>query len=488
MPLATTKIWPVRDSLRRVVDYAANPDKTQYGGLAQALHYAGNGEKTNLTETVQLVSGIHCRPETAWREMRAVQEQFGKTRGVVAMHAYQSFKPGEVTPEQCHAIGVKLARKVWGDRFQVLVATHLNTDCLHNHFVINAVSYVDGKKYEQRRSQYQDLRRISDQLCRENALSVIEKPKGKKPLPLYQAQGRGEPLRYQTMREDIQTALSRTNTDQDFARVLRQLGYAWNRQPGRKYATLRPLDGGRAVRVYRLGKEYDWSALDRKLQERCLWYGPHYYDLNFNPKYSLRPRPPYHLPTRRYRCRGVFTDQKSSLFRLYLYYCYQLGIYPKRPTPRVNWPEINAQWRQAEKSLEELNLMTKYNLNTLEAVAVHRQSLGERIKELTDQRADCARLMRRKDPPAGTAQRRADLTKKIKALGREDQVAQRIQERVKYVQAMQEEYHRQRGGKKEPPAGTEPCPVKPKACTGAIRCRQCGGFVPKRYSHPCAVS
>lgn len=115
----------------------------------------------------------------------------------------------------------------------------------------------------------------------------------------------------------------------------------------------------------------------------------------------------------------MFTDQKSSLFRLYLYYCYQLGIYPKRPTPRVNWPEINAQWRQAEKSLEELNLMTKYNLNTLEAVAVHRQSLGERIKELTDQRADCARLMRRKDPPPARPQRRADLTKKIKALGRE---------------------------------------------------------------------
>ena len=87
------------------------------------------------------------------------------------MHAYQSFKPGEVTPEQCHAIGVELARRVWGGRFQVLVATHMNTGCLHNHFVINAVSYVDGKKYEQRRSQYQDLRRISDQLCREYALS-----------------------------------------------------------------------------------------------------------------------------------------------------------------------------------------------------------------------------------------------------------------------------------------------------------------------------
>ena len=106
--------------------------------------------------------------------------------------------------------------------------------------------------------------------------------------------------------------------------------------------------------------------------------------------------------------------------------------------------------------------MTKYNLNTLEAVAVHRQSLGERIKELTDQRADCARLMRRKDPPAGTAQRRADLTKKIKALGREDQVAQRIQERVKYVQAMQEEYHRQRG-KKGTASGDGTLPGKTKS-------------------------
>jgi len=68
--------------------------------------------------------------------MRAVQKRFGKTDGVVALHAYQSFREGEVTPEQCHEIGVALARKVWGKRFQVLVATHMNTDNLHNHFVI----------------------------------------------------------------------------------------------------------------------------------------------------------------------------------------------------------------------------------------------------------------------------------------------------------------------------------------------------------------
>ena len=86
-----------------------------------------------------------------------------------------------LTPEQCHEIGVALARKVWGKRFQVLVATHMNTDNLHNHFVINSVSYVDGKKYEQRRSQYAEFRAASDKLGREYGLSVVEQPKAKEP-------------------------------------------------------------------------------------------------------------------------------------------------------------------------------------------------------------------------------------------------------------------------------------------------------------------
>ena len=102
--------------------------------LAQTLHYAENDAKTKLNESAKLVTGIHCRANHAWEDMRAVQERFGKTDGVVALHAYQSFREGEVTPEQCHEIGVALARKVWGKRFQVLVATHMNTDNLHNHF------------------------------------------------------------------------------------------------------------------------------------------------------------------------------------------------------------------------------------------------------------------------------------------------------------------------------------------------------------------
>ena len=141
--MAVTKIWTIKDSLQRVLDYAANPDKTEYDALAKTLHYAENDAKTKLNESAQLVTGIHCRADHAWEDMRAVQERFGKTDGVVALHAYQSFREGEVTPEPCHEIGMALARKVWGRRFQVLVATHMNTDNLHNHFVINSVSYLD---------------------------------------------------------------------------------------------------------------------------------------------------------------------------------------------------------------------------------------------------------------------------------------------------------------------------------------------------------
>ena len=86
---------------------------------------------------------------------------------------------------------MELARRVWGSRFQVLVATHQNTNCLHNHFVINSVSYVDGKKYEQRRSQYAELRAASDEICRKYRLSVLEQPGGKASRALYQAERRG---------------------------------------------------------------------------------------------------------------------------------------------------------------------------------------------------------------------------------------------------------------------------------------------------------
>lgn len=173
--MAVTKIWPVRDTLKRVVDYAANPEKTTSDDLHQVLEYAGSDGKTH-NEKSCLVTGINCSASTAYEEMSAIKKHFGKQGGNVAYHCYQSFKPGEVTPELCHQLGLELADRLWGDRYQVLVATHLDREHLHNHFIVNSVSLIDGKKFNDDYQAYRMLREASDQICQEYGLSIVENP------------------------------------------------------------------------------------------------------------------------------------------------------------------------------------------------------------------------------------------------------------------------------------------------------------------------
>ena len=419
--MAVTKIWTIKDSLQRVLDYAANPDKTEYDALAQTLHYAENDAKTKLNESAQLVTGIHCRADHAWKDMRAVQERFGKTDGVVALHAYQSFREGEVTPEQCHKIGVALARKVWGKRFQVLVATHMNTDNLHNHFVINSVSYVDGKKYEQRRSQYAEFRAASDKLCREYGLSVVEQPKTK------------EPARYARMREAINQACEDASTAEDFHRALYRQGYIFGSDPNRRYATIRARDGGRAVRLYRLGEEYDLSAIDDRLRGNYLLYGPRLYELKHPPRQYTPKR---YRPKDTYAGKGILQIffevffGESQMHRLYLYYCYQLGILPKKQQPRINRPELERIWKDTEKILAEHAFVHDRKFPSLQAIVDYRKGLSQRMETLAAQRAEVVKQMRRKDAPPELADQRMALTCKIAKLRKEDKIAEGAIKRI----------------------------------------------------------
>lgn len=179
--MAVTKIWNIKDSITRVVDYAMNPEKTTDDtvlrhDLSQVLDYAENADKT---DHFCYVTGVNCIPETAAQQMAMPKQRYGKTGGNVAFHASQSFKPGEVTADQCHQIGVELAQKLWGDRLEVVVATHLNTGCLHNHFVLNSESFRDGKRYNDCKVTYREFRRLSDEICRKHSLSVIENPQKK---------------------------------------------------------------------------------------------------------------------------------------------------------------------------------------------------------------------------------------------------------------------------------------------------------------------
>ena len=170
--MATTSLWKVETRLDKVIKYATNEDKTTdiefeqeiYKSLHNTIEYAKADFKT---EKQFYVSGVNCTPQNALQEMILTKKHFGKEKGILAYHGFQSFAEGEVTAEQAHQIGVKLAEELWGDKYEVLVSTHLNTKHYHNHFVLNSVSFVDGIKYRNTVENYAMMRALSDDLCRE---------------------------------------------------------------------------------------------------------------------------------------------------------------------------------------------------------------------------------------------------------------------------------------------------------------------------------
>lgn len=174
--MATTGFWPVKSRLKEVIDYAENPDKTidkKYVDidLYAALQYAADDKKTDER---MYVSGINCNAKRAYERMMATKKSFGKVGGNVAYHGYQSFQSGEVTPEEAHKIGMETARRMWGDTYEIDVTTHLNTDNVHNHFVVNSVSFKTGRKFENHISDHHKLREISDTVCLEHGKSVLK--------------------------------------------------------------------------------------------------------------------------------------------------------------------------------------------------------------------------------------------------------------------------------------------------------------------------
>ena len=261
--MAVTKIWAIHDSVSRVVDYCTNPSKTKLSDLEQVLLYAADKEKTmDEGEQQYAVTGIGCRAESAAREMAAVQRRFGKAGGNVAYHAYQSFKTGEVTAEECHRIGVETARRLWGNDRQVLVATHFNTGTYHNHFVVNPVNMWTGKKLEAKYEVYYKLRDMSDRICKEHGLSVIVpgRDKGKSYIE-HQAEQNGTSYKAK-LRSAIDRLLPGCAGLEDLLRRLQREGYELKRG---KYISARAPGQERFTRLKALGADYAEEALSARI-------------------------------------------------------------------------------------------------------------------------------------------------------------------------------------------------------------------------------
>lgn len=230
--MATTGFWPVKDRLKEVIDYAENPDKTidkKYvdSDLYAALRYVSNDKKTDER---MYVSGINCNAKRAYERMTATKKRFGKTGGNVAYHGYQSFQTGEATPEEAHKIGLETARRMWGNKYEVVVTTHLNTDNVHNHFVVNSVSFKTGRKFENHISDHYKLREISDKVCAERGKSVLPPSKfnGSRKKD-YWVNKNGGMTQRDMLRRDLDEAISKSGSFGEVEYYLKCLGYRFER-------------------------------------------------------------------------------------------------------------------------------------------------------------------------------------------------------------------------------------------------------------------
>ena len=237
--MAVTKLWPIRNDtirsagsiVKSVTDYAENENKTSdvLEGLTMenVISYVERDTKTKeASDSGQYVTTINCSKMYSVEEMIVTKKLHRERGSRILWHGYQSFKPGEVTAAKAHRIGVETAEKLWGDRFEVVVTTHLDREHLHNHIVINSVSFIDGKKFDWDR-EYPKLRKVTDELCRNENLSVVETDElsGHYHRGQERASSRGKMTLQSVMKEDIDSCIAVASSFDGFEYLMNTKGY-----------------------------------------------------------------------------------------------------------------------------------------------------------------------------------------------------------------------------------------------------------------------
>ena len=332
--MAVTKLWKINSNLKATMEYAEDKGKTLCN-LENAINYAENKDKT---EESFFITGINCDVEYALDQMKQTKKCFNKKDGVLGYHGYQSFKEGEVTPKQAHEIGIELANEMWGDKYEVIVTTHLNTKCLHNHFIVNSVSFVDGRKFNSCRQTTAQLRFLNDSICKEHGISYLEEkpsPKSGIDFSYYLRSDREHKNNYYiNTQKDIDIAIGRANTYQEFLSLLRQMNYEVINRYDK--LSVRNLNYKRNIRIERkFGEEYSIKNIKHRIKEE---------HVNFNVLQDEINKINY----------IKFNKNKTKshgIIALYKYYCYLLKIYPTK----------NKGYQLTKSMYEDLEKLKHYN-------------------------------------------------------------------------------------------------------------------------------
>lgn len=164
----------VSATLKGVIAYVCKRDKVTINRNELDIKHNVNSYSTQQYNPLKLISGLNCSPESACAEFFTTKASYNKTDGIQFYHYTQSFKDGEnISPKLAHEIALEFARKHY-NHHEVLIATHIDNDHLHSHFIINSVSFKNGMKLRQSPSTLRTLRKSSDEICKAHGLSTLE--------------------------------------------------------------------------------------------------------------------------------------------------------------------------------------------------------------------------------------------------------------------------------------------------------------------------
>ena len=432
--MATTGFWPIKGRLKDAIDYAENPDKTtdrKYldEDLYSALRYAANDAKTDQK---MYVSAINCPKQLAYETMMDTKRRYGKLGGNVAYHGYQSFKTGEVTPEEAHRIGMETARRMWGDDYEIVVTTHLNTDNIHNHIVVNSVSFRTGRKFENHISDHYRLREISDAICREHGKSVLKNAKfygGEK--GAYWVHKNGGMTHRDILRRDLDEALSKVSTYRALVRYMNDLGYEFCRDANGNNPSIIAKGWKRPVRLKSLGEKYTPDSIEDKIISNQ--YKKELYWIEM----PERIRTPLLIIEQSLRQAGRMDGLQLTfaIFTELLKICTGNNLLAENKHLPLS-PLLREEVRKLDQYIEDYKLLCDRHIDTAEELFAFREDVDTQIAQLERER-ELIRNKLRRAPEEGKEALKLQakaVTEKITPLRTQQKIVKRIAERTPQMQ------------------------------------------------------
>ena len=443
--MATTGIWKVEKRLDHTLNYIMDLEKTKNSDYGKSsyleLHKLKEYESTDYkNEKDCYVSGINCVADYAYEDMMSTKMQYDKTGGILGFHAFQSFKEGEVTPDMAHLIGIKLAEEMWGDRFEVVVATHQNTNHIHNHFIINSVSFKDGKKYSDNRESYARLRHLSDSICQEYGLSVLKEKQLNSGINYGNYyKGYIEKSNYHTLaRQDLDRAIAMAYSIKDFENIMKKMGYEIINRYG-KYS-IRRDPYKKNIRIERsFGSEYSIAEIENRIEN------------------TIATRVPFieaYIPD--YKKTKIYEKSKKQkskgLYGLYKYYCYILKVYPRHYPRKVLSPELRVEIQKMDEISKQTELLVKNQIKTYDELLFYKDNVVADIEKSVARRNYLWNKVRATEDEKDKRVIRNEIdiiTKNIEEKKKEVRLCDGIKERSVVLEKSIEEFEKTKGKEKE---------------------------------------